>query len=71
MKQENDDLRRIIGDLTIANDALKKPWRQADVTAARIMHKHEPAQGSRVLGYIKAPMILQVVGSGIGFGRGV
>ena len=44
---------------------------QADVTAARIMHKHEPAQGSRVLGYIKAPMILQVVESGIGSGRGV
>ena len=31
MKKENDDHKRIIGDLTITNYALKKPCRQAEI----------------------------------------
>ncbi len=37
IKKENGDLKHIIGELTIANDALKKPWRQQRLSAAKLM----------------------------------
>ena len=43
MKREQDNLKRIIGELTIANDILKKPWREAKIECCKAdERKDEP-----------------------------
>ena len=48
MKKENENLKRIIGDLTMANDVLKKPWRKTEIERCKAADKpaDEPAQGA-------------------------
>ena len=35
-KRETDSHKRIIGELTVANDVLKKPWRKAEIESGQV-----------------------------------
>ncbi len=59
IKKENGDLKHIIGELTIANDALKKPWRQTEIERGQAdAGSAEPAPVLGVCGRLKEPVIL-------------
>ena len=60
VKKENERLKRLIGDLTVANDILKKPWRKAEIECRETDEPaDESAQGSRICKRLKARMVLQ------------
>ena len=59
-KREIDNLKRIIGELTIANDVLKKPWRKAEVERGQAdATADEPCQVAKVHRRIKMCLALQ------------
>ena len=35
VKKENENLKRIIGELTFTNNVLKKPWREAEIKGCK------------------------------------
>ena len=69
VKKENADLKRLIGDLTIANDALKKPWRQTEIECSQDdTYTVESAQVAGVYGRFKKAVVLQLKTKGDGIG---
>lgn len=58
-KKEIDNLKRIIGELTIANDVLKKPWRKAEIERGQAdATADEPNQVAKVRRCIKMCLVL-------------
>ena len=59
-KREIDNLKRIIGELTVANDVLKKPWRKAEVKSSQAdATADEPCQVAKVCRRIKVCLVPQ------------
>ena len=59
MKKENGDLKRIIGELMIANDVLKKPWRQTDIEGGQNdARAAEPPQVLGLFGRLASTVVL-------------
>ena len=57
-ERERDRLKRIIGELTIANDILKKPWRKAEVEGRQSdPREDEPVQVSGTCGDIPVHVV--------------
>ena len=60
LKKEIDNLKRIVGELTIANDVLKKPWRKAEIERGQAdATADEPNQVAKVRRRIKMCLVLQ------------
>ena len=59
-KKEIDNLKRIIRELTVANDVLKKPWRKAEIERGQTdATADEPSQVAKVRRCIKMCLVLQ------------
>lgn len=58
VKKENETLKRITGDLNIANDALKKPWRKTEIERGQdYPWGDEPSQDAAICGSYKVHVV--------------
>ena len=67
--REVENLKRIIGEITVANDILKKPWREQsneDAGSPRGQQGNEPEQGPAVLRDVQARLVLRQKAKGCG-----
>ena len=64
LQKENDLLKLPLGEYTLANNALKKPWRQGkdDCCAGSDWAGHVPAQVAKVLRRVQAAVVLETKG---------
>ena len=59
-KKKIDNLKRIIGELTIANNVLKKPWRKTEIERGQVdATADEPSQVAKVRRRIKMCLVPQ------------